>query len=262
VAAIGVEMGVVTPAVNAAVVFVSLVSVLVAPPLFYRLLPQQAERERRGVIVAGSTPQARLLAQRLRRQGERVVVLTANRHLASEIESLSLPVVLTDPGSRSDRLDAVDAEHARVLVSMLDDDEESLRLTTKAQDAFGVETVVAQVKDPRMAERFHGRGIYTVDPSLSPVLLLQALIQHPHVFSLLTRAEVEGHLVEVRLGNPRLEGLALSTVRLPGDALVMMIVRRGEVIVPRGHTRLVRHDLLTVIGSEDAVRAARTHLGA
>lgn len=262
VAAIGVELGVVSPAVNAAVVFVALVTVVVAPPLFFRLLPQETEVERRGVIVAGSTPQARLLAQRLRQQGEDVEVLTANRHLASEIRSLDLPVVVTEPGSRADGLAATNVDHARALVSMLDDDEESLRLTTRARDEFGVDTVVASVKDPRMTERFQDHGVHTINPSLSSVLLLQALILHPHVFSLVTQENVEGHLIEVRLRNPRLEGSRLSTVRLPGDALVMLIVRDGEVIVPRGHTRLMRNDLLSIVGAQDAVQAARVHLGA
>ena len=101
-----------------------------------------------------------------------------------------------------------------------------------------------------------------MDPSLSTVLLLEALILHPHAFYLLTQSDLEGHVAEVRLRNPRFEGLMLSRVRLPGDALVMLIVRDGEVVVPRGQTRLARNDLLTIIGSEDAVQAAQGHLEA
>ena len=61
---------------------------------------------------------------------------------------------------------------------------------------------------------------------------------------------------EVRLRNPDLYRALLRNVRLPGDALVMGLRRGGEVLVPRGDTKLRQGDLLMLVGRMDSLRKA------
>jgi Trk K+ transport system NAD-binding subunit len=44
---------------------------------------------------------------------------------------------------------------------------------------------------------------------------------------------------------------------LPGDLLVLAVNRGGELMVPHGSTQLAGGDRLTVVGSLDAIAAAR-----
>lgn len=50
--------------------------------------------------------------------------------------------------------------------------------------------------------------------------------------------------------------------RLPGDALVMGLRRRGEVLVPRGDTKLRQGDLLMLVGRHDSLAGAISRLSA
>ena len=47
----------------------------------------------------------------------------------------------------------------------------------------------------------------------------------------------------------------------PGDALVMGLRRRGEVLVPRGDTKLRQGDLLMLVGRTEALGRAMEKLG-
>lgn len=257
VAAIGFEIGAIDEATNAGIVLVAVITVIVAPVAFNRLAPRPDEPAPGRVIVAGSTPHARLLALRLRDHGERVTVLTANRRLLEDPTGADIDVVLTATGlPAADRLRAAGIDDARALVTMVEDDEESLRLATAAREEFGLTDVVAHVTNPKTAERFRRRGIRAVDSSISTVVMLDSWVRHPHALSLVTDAEITRSLLDVRLENPSFDGEPLRRVPLPGDALVLMIVREGESIVPRGATLLRRHDLLTLVGSPEAIESA------
>lgn len=260
VSAIGVEIGAIGETTNAAIVLVAIFSVIASPIAFNRMIPHAPGARRERIIVAGSTPHAQLLARRLNDHGERVTVLTGNRHLHQEIADMGVEVVLARPGGQVEHLPEAGVADAKAVVTMLDDEEQSLRLGTMAKERFGIANVVALVGNPEIAAEFEKRGMQVVDPGMSAVVVAEGLIRHPHAFSLVTRTHMARHMIDVRLGNPRLENQPLHKVPLPGDALVLLIVREDQVVFPRGGTRLLHGDLLTVVGSPDAVESAREHL--
>jgi Trk K+ transport system NAD-binding subunit len=95
-----------------------------------------------------------------------------------------------------------------------------------------------------------------VDPGQSLAVMLEAIVLHPQLFSLLSQTDGDYHMQEVFFRSSDLEGHELRKIPLPGDALVLMVAREGELIVPRGYTQLQRGDLLTLVGSREAVERA------
>jgi len=260
VATVGVEIGAIEEATNAAIILVAILSTIVSPVLFNRLAPKPALPTGTRVIIAGSTPHARLLAQRLKGHGDIVTLLTANRTLFEEMKESGLPVFLAEKGRHAELLEEAGADRADTLVSMIDDEEESLRLAAAARERFGLESAFALVDNPGTARRFQEQGVRAVDPSASTIIVLEGLIHRPYAFSLIAETGISQHVADIHLRNPRVEGRRLRRISLPGDALVLMIVRDGEVIIPRGVTRLRRDDLLTIAGSPEAVERAVEHL--
>ena len=147
-----------------------------------------------------------------------------------------------------------------IVVSMTEDEDRGFAVAIAAKETYAVDTVVAYVASPQAAERFVSRNIQVVDPSLSSVLMLEGLIAHPHVFSLLADTAPDSHMVEVRLRNPGLVGHRLRQVPLPGDALIVLLARGGELLIPDGRTRLLRGDQLTLVGSHQDVEIAAEYL--
>ena len=260
VSAIGVELGAITQTTNAAIVLVAIFTVVVSPIVFNRVMEEPPERMRTRVLIAGSTPHARLLAQRLQSHGDEVTVLTANRHLREEIEAIGVHVEMASPGRQADSLVEAGIEKARALVLMMDDEDEALRLGRLAKDRYDTPSIVAHCKTVQSADAFRNEGIQAVVPSVSTVVLMEMLVRHPAAFALVAETDVARNMVEVQLQSDRLVGRPLRKVPLPGDALVLMIVRDGEVVFPRGNTRLRSGDRITLVGSAGDVDLAAQQL--
>jgi Trk K+ transport system NAD-binding subunit len=82
------------------------------------------------------------------------------------------------------------------------------------------------------------------------LLSLEGALEFPAAFDLLTR--MRGVRVrEAELRNPALAGQTLQELHLPGGALVMGVRRAGEVLVPKGDTRLQMGDVLMLVASDE-----------
>jgi len=261
VAAIGVEIGAITEVTNAAIILVAIITVIISPIAFARIIPARTDKRRR-VIIAGSAPHARLLAQRLSEHGEQVSVITRNEHLSEEIAKMGLEVILVEKLGRDEDLLRAGIDEAWAFVSMLADPKEALELTRRVKREYGIDTVVAHVQNPQEGAAFRGEGIRVVDPNLSTVIMLEAMVRHPHAFSMLAELDIDSHVADVRVASIGVTGKQLREIPLPGDALVLAVVRDGEMVIPRGHTRLRHGDYLTLVGSRDDVLDAAALLRA
>jgi Trk K+ transport system NAD-binding subunit len=258
VAAIGVEIDAISRAMNSAIIVVAIASVTIAPPLFNLLVPKKAEKRRR-VVIIGSPPHARLLAQRLKTHDEEVVIVTANQDFISHASELGFKVEEVPEKDYVQAIERIKPDEVGSLVSMLDDEETTLKITSKARN-LGIENVIAYVKNPDFVEQLKREGIHGVEPGLSLVVALEAMIRHPLAFELLVETRQERDVIAVKLNNPTLENKSLNQIKLSGDSLVLVIDRDREIIVPRGYTRLKQGDRLTLIGSRSDLKSASEFL--
>ncbi|HSR70242.1 MAG TPA: cation:proton antiporter [Acidobacteriota bacterium] len=261
VAAVGVNLGALSEAMNSAIILLSLVTVVAAPSVFNRLIPM-TRHSRRHVIIAGSPPQARVLAQRLAERHEPVIVVTANATFVEEALKAGIDTIKVEPGKHAKGLAKARPQEASALVCMLEDENAIEDLAPKARRELGIPTVIAYVQDRDRAERLRKEGVKIVDPTFSLIVILEAMVRHPQAFSLLTDFDTERDVRVVRMSNAALEGRRLGEVSLPGDALVLVVDRDAELVIPRGGTQLYRGDLLTVVGSPEAVELAAEKLTA
>lgn len=67
-----------------------------------------------------------------------------------------------------------------------------------------------------------------------------------------------GEVVEVELLNADLEGRMIRDLKLHPECLIALIVRSGAMIVPRGETRLMTGDMVTLVGETHAVQETAT----
>jgi Trk K+ transport system NAD-binding subunit len=92
-----------------------------------------------------------------------------------------------------------------------------------------------------------------VNPSLSPVVEMEYLLLYPSVSSLIGDLEDEHEVAEVRLGCPDFTDLPLRELQMPDGTMVVLVRRNGDVIYPRGDTRLQIGDQITLIGPLEGV---------
>lgn len=252
VAAIGLGLGSIDEATNAAIVLVAIVTSTMSPLLFNRILPGIPAVRRRFVVVgAGKGP--RLLARRIQGHGHDVVVLDRDAERQQTVEAMGLPFV------RGDAADpkvwaGLGPDTIQAVAVMLPEDDASLAVVRHVRGVLGVDQVVARVHDATRSKEFHELGAEVVNPSLSPVVELEYLLLYPSVSSLIGDLEDEHDVLEVRLGCTELTGKPLREVALPAGAMVVLVRRNGDVIYPRGNTHLQIGDQLTLMGPIEGVR--------
>jgi trk system potassium uptake protein TrkA len=252
VAAIGLDLGSIDAATNAAIILVAIVTSTLSPLLFNRIMPATPVARHKFVVV-GAGKQPRLLAQRVAGHRVDVVVLDCDPKRAERIESLGLEFLLGD-ATRWEVWEKLDPDTVQAVAVLLPDDHLGLEVCKLLTTRSGIRHIVARVRDATLAQSYAELGVRVVNPSLSPVVELEYLLMYPSVSSLMADLEDEHDVSEVRLGCPDLAQQPLRDANMPDGVMVVLVRRDNEVIYPRGDTRLRLGDVLTLIGPLEGVQ--------
>ncbi len=260
-AAIAVDVGAISEAVNAAIVLIAIVTCTLSPMLFNRLYAAPAKGRRRGVILAGADQMTALLARRLTMSGESVTIVAADRQRLQSLEHQGYHTVPGDPGD-VEVLRRAGAETAQALVALMPSAVARYQVCQQARETFHIPVVVARAESVSTATELRALGVRVVQPALAAVIALEGALRFPATFDLLTREDEDVILGETVVRNPAFVGVALRHLRFAGNALILSIRRGSEVVVPHGDTILRRGDRVALIGSPASVREAVQMLSA
>jgi Kef-type K+ transport system membrane component KefB/Trk K+ transport system NAD-binding subunit len=255
--ALAFELGVISEGVNADIVLVAMVTCTLSPILFTRIAPHVAEVERTGVIIVGLNQLTALLADRLEQEGEEVTVLGCPQERANAPYCRRTTPIFGEPGDEA-VLGALGADQAAALVVVLDDAEANIKICQMAAERFAIPVIVSRADDHAVLERMRALGVRAVQPALATAMALEGALRFPTTFDILAEHGDDVEIGEARVRNLRVAGRALRQVRLPGNALVMGIRRKGGVIVPHGDTTFRLGDVVMLIGSPPDIREAQT----
>ncbi|MFO7753233.1 MAG: PTS sugar transporter subunit IIA [Desulfobacteraceae bacterium] len=200
----------------------------------------------RDTVIFGSDGQSSALALSLASQDFSVKLATARAEArAEETEGVE---ILPIPELTASGLKQVGCHHTGAIVAMLSDDD-NFKICETAYEHFGTPTLVARLNDRNNFGCFHALGVLIVDPSTAIVSLLDHFVRSPAAASLLMGMHQGRDVLDLRVNNPNLSGLALRDLRLPFDTIIMSVKRRGMLFIPHNFTRLEAGDIVTVVGS-------------
>ncbi|HSJ59555.1 MAG TPA: monovalent cation:proton antiporter family protein [Anaerolineae bacterium] len=252
VAAIGLELGVIDEAGNAAIIFMAIITCTISPFLFNRMAPTVTP-VRRKFVVAGAGRLARMLARRIADHGEDVVVIDQDPARAETVAEMGLPFVRGD-AREPETWATLKPETIEAVAVLLPNDEDSLAVARLVRRTLGIDHVAARVLEPSRSKEFANIDVAVVNPSLSPVVELEYLLLYPSVSSLIGDLEDEHDIAEVHLGCAEMSGREIRNLDLPYGTTIVLIRRNGDVIYPQGKTVLEYGDLLTLLGPIEGVR--------
>lgn len=250
------------------IIAVIVLNQLVGPPLFKFAIKLMKEDHPKSdgplfegikkAVIFGSDGQASALAMSLMSQGWKVK-LAVSDEVEHENGQDNIPVHHLS-GLTLEELTRVECHRAGALVAMMSDEQNYIVCET-AYEHFGTQTLIARLNDRYNFARFQSIGVLIVDPSTAIVGLLDHFVRSPAAASLLMGMHSERKIEDLRIQNPNLSGLALRDLRLPFDAVIMSVRRRGVLFVPHGFTRLESGDLVTVVGSATAIEELSLRFG-
>ena len=254
--AIGTRLGVISESVNAAVIVVAVISVILSPLVFNRLIPRSERTARRIKLVAGDSELGLQVARQLREHNEEVIVISRDEMRAKKARQQGFEVVI---GRLEEQDPAIEAylEDADSLLVASSDEQLNYRICQAARTIYGVKNVITHVSDPQMVPSFRQMGVRTMNTVLDLASLLALLGRNPSIYDLLMSADDDKELIQIEIENELCFNRKLRDLVLPGDALVVSLRRNGDLLVPHGNTQLSRGDELTIVGSLDCINTAR-----
>jgi Trk K+ transport system NAD-binding subunit len=253
-AAIGLELGLISSAVNSAVILIAILSCTISPILFNRLIAVRNDDQER-VIVIGSPEKGELVTQRLVKHDLEAVLV--DLHNGYENPTGNSDQYISSQEGLLDHLRSVNLETAQTIIALDDDDETNLRIARIAHHTFGLENIISWVTDPLQNPRFRRIGVRVLNPGFSNVLITESMVLNPDVYSVVSDVDETQEVREVKLQNPEMLNQSISEINLPEGVNVLMIERQGNLLVPEQKTVLRANDTITLVGKDidEAVRS-------
>jgi trk system potassium uptake protein TrkA len=203
------------------------------------------------VIVVGGGRVGGYLASLLLSAGHKVKVVEErpeeNRHLRRDLPP---GVVVQGNGTDPDVLEETGIGHANVVAAVTGADETNLVVIGLARFEFKVPRTIARVKDPRNAWMFTPE--MGVDVALNQADLLAHLVAEEmslgDMMTLLKLRKGQYSLVEEKVHPTALAAdRALRDLKLPDRCVLAAVIRKGQLIVPRGDVVLQAADEIVAL---------------
>ncbi|HYG58504.1 MAG TPA: cation:proton antiporter, partial [Symbiobacteriaceae bacterium] len=254
---IALKVGAYGSSVHAAVVLAAILSAVLGPVAFARVIGEpEPEPVRQGFVLAGMNRLSLLLGERLAGRGEPVCAIDRHPDRAAEFEQAGLRTVVDDPAS-PEALRRAGGDSAAVLIAITQDERANLDAARAGHEACGIPRAILFARSPGITAESRTKGFSVINPDLAEVNLVETLLHSPGAVELLTPGDDDLKLGDVLLLGGPLEGSALRDAELPSRVLVVSVGRGEERIVPHGNTILQHGDRLTVVGPPEAIALLR-----
>ncbi len=213
------------------------------------------------VIVVGGGKTGSHLARELLAQGYQVKVVEDRPNVVARLkEELPAQAVFNGDGTSPSALEAAGIGQAHVLAAVTGEDDENLVVTTLGRFEFQVPRVIARVNNPKNAWLFTKE--MGVDVAINQADLLAKLIAEEmslgDMMTLLKLRRGEYSIVEEKVHPESVSnGKQVMELKLPEECVLAAIIRKGQLVVPKGNTVLEPMDeVLAVVHASAAPKLA------
>lgn len=217
------------------------------------------------VIIVGGGMTGSQLSLELTRAGHQVKVIEDRQAVLQRLQQeLPAESVIAGDGSSPVVLEKAGIQNAQVLAAVTGSDEANLVVTTLARFEFGVPRIIARVNNPKNAWLFNKD--MGVDVALSQADILSKLIAEEmsvgDMMTLLKLRRGEYSIVEEKVHpEAMVAGKKLREITLPPECTFVAVLRRGQLIVPRGDTELQPIDEVIALAHARALPTLAEMLG-
>jgi trk/ktr system potassium uptake protein len=214
------------------------------------------------VIIVGGGKTGSYLAELLLAGGHQVRVIDQRSEVIEKLGAeLPADVIVRGDGADPKVLLNAGIRTAHVVAAVTGDDENNLVVATLARSEFGVRRVIARINNPKNAWLF--TPDMGVDVAINQSdLMAKLIVEEMSLGDMMTLVKLrkgEVSIVEEKIepGAPA-AGQAIKNVPLPSGCTLAAIIRKGEVITPRGDTLLQPNDeVVAVIRTEQEAELHR-----
>ena len=257
--AIGLELDVITPGINASVIIMAVITCFVSPVIYNWMSPGKITEGNKTIIIGGSST-AVLLARRLNVHGKKAIIIEQDKIRYREIRDKGINVIHSN-GLDTNTYLQLKLTPDNYIVIETGDDEHNLKISRMLRHEYQHEKIISKISRFSLEQSFKQLGIETIDVTQILATAIESLIIRPTTYHALVESFENFSVEEILITNKNVDGLQVKEILFHKDALLMMVRRENSFSIPHGETYFRVGDTLVVFGTQTAFEDTRSKVG-
>jgi trk system potassium uptake protein len=200
------------------------------------------------VLIVGGGKTLYFLCRSFTSKGYEVVIVNRDRQECTRLARQLFAMVICGDGSDTVILKQAGAMDADVVLAITPNDQDNLVICQLAAVQFGVPRAIALANAPDNTEIFEKLGVSAFSTTHIVGSLIEQRAQLEQIMNLLPVGEGRVNVTEIVLNAQcPVAGKLMKDIVLPDNALVAMVIRKNQAIVPRGANDLQAKDRVVLI---------------
>jgi len=257
--AIGLELEVITPGINSSIIIMAVITCFISPVIYNWITPGKITEGNKTIIIGGSST-AVLLARRMHAHGKKAIIIEQDKKRYREIKAKGVKVI---------HFNGLDTKIYRQLKLTPDnyiiietgDDEQNLKISQMLRTEFQHKNIISRISRFSQTQSFKQWGIETIDVTQILATAIENLIIRPTTYHALVESFENYSVEEILITNTKIDGIQLKQVPFHTDAVLIMIKRENNFLIPHGDTYFRTGDILLVFGTQTAFEDIRYKMG-
>jgi Kef-type K+ transport system membrane component KefB/Trk K+ transport system NAD-binding subunit len=256
--AIGLELGVITPGINASFVIMA-ISTCFLGPVFYNLINRNTKQPANQTIIVGGSSKGVLLARRLNIHGKASLIIEINETRYKDLVAKGFKAYLSD-GLNPSTYENIELTPSSYVVVDTGSEELNIRICEVLRKEFNHEKIISMANGRGVEQQLKRLDVETVDIRRVMATTIETLIVRPTTYHALIETFEYFRVEEIPVINENIGSRKVKEIPFHKDAILIMIKRGNSLFIPHGETYLKIGDILNIFGTDSALEDTREKL--
>ncbi|HUX97312.1 MAG TPA: cation:proton antiporter [Bacteroidales bacterium] len=257
--AIGLEMGVITPGINACFIIMAIISCFISPVLYNWLSPVDHLTGEKTFIIGGSSTGV-LLARRLIMHGKKSIIIENDNKRAEEISEKGLYCIKGD-GCNVNIYKELKLNLPDFVIVETGSPETNHEICRILREELLHDNIITRSSTSEIERKLKNLGIKIIDVTAVLATTFENLILRPTTYHALLESFENFMVEEILITKKEIDGSQVKEIPFHKDAILIMVKRGNAFFIPHGETYLRKGDILQVFGTNTALQNTQEKIG-
>ncbi len=256
--AIGLELGVITPGVNASFVLLAVITCLLSPVLYNNLNPVNKSSGEKTIIIGGSSTGV-LLMRRLTMHGKRAIIVDHDKKRYEDLKAKGFPSLLGD-GLDAELYAEVGLQPDNYVVVETGSDELNLEICKLLRQDLHHEKIISKSGSFSLVRKLESLEVEIIDSTRVLASTIESLILRPSTYHALIGSFENYYIQDIQVTGRQINGLQVKDIAFHHDCTLVLINRGNDKFIPHGDSYIRLGDVITVFGNDSSIDDAKEKL--
>ena len=257
-AQVGLNLGVITPAMNTSFIILAVFSCIISPILFQQI-NKRVESEEARIIIIGGGGTGVFLAKNLKMHNREAVVVDLKMEKVDALNEKGINAV-NGNGTDENLYKELKLQSKDYVVILTHSEDRNYKIASILKDELKHGNIVSCANKRSVVQNMKQLGVESLDGAQVIATAIENLIFRPATYHTMFESFESFDVEIIKIYNKDIIGHQIKEIPFHQEGFMMMIKRDGEYFVPHGEDYLQMSDEVVTFGRHSALVDYRTKL--